>query len=154
MTEQTQEKVKKKKVIMAVGKRKKAQARAFISEGTGRIMINSKPIDFVQPRYAQMRLKEPVVIAGDAANKVNITIKAPTAEITFNIETINVSGNVLNINGWAFLQGNSTDMSKSFILLKKNDTVSVFTTGVMFRKDITDFFKETKLRGLLVNWFY
>ena len=75
MTEQTQEKVKKKKVIMAVGKRKKAQARAFISEGTGRILINSKPIDFVQPRYAQMRPKEPVVIAGDAANKVNITVK-------------------------------------------------------------------------------
>ena len=75
MSEQTTEKVKKRKVIVAIGKRKKAQARAFISEGKGVILINSKPIDFIQPRYAQMRLKEPVVIAGDAANRVNITVK-------------------------------------------------------------------------------
>lgn len=75
MVEQTQEKQKKKKVIIAIGKRKKAKARAFIGEGKGVILINSRSIYLVQPRYAQMRLKEPVVIAGDIANKVNINVK-------------------------------------------------------------------------------
>ena len=76
MTEQTQDAPKKKKkVIMTVGKRKKAKARAFISEGVGRILINSKSIDTIQPRYVQMRLNEPVVIAGNIAKKVNIEVK-------------------------------------------------------------------------------
>ena len=75
-TEQTPEvKQKKKKMMITIGKRKKAKARAFISEGRGRILINSKSIDSIQPRYVQMRLKEPIVIAGDIANKVDIEVK-------------------------------------------------------------------------------
>ena len=79
------------------------------------------------------------------SSKVNITFKAPTAEIKYNLETVNLLGNNLNINGWAFLQGMNTDMIKSFVLLKKNDAISVFPNGVMERKDVTDFFKETRL---------
>ncbi len=74
--EQTQETPKKKKkVIMTVGKRKKSKACAYIVEGRGRILINSRPIDIVQPRYVQMRLKEPVILAGEHAKKVDIKVK-------------------------------------------------------------------------------
>ena len=40
---------KKKKILIVIGKRKKAVARAFVQEGTGKIKINSTPIDFIQP---------------------------------------------------------------------------------------------------------
>lgn len=76
LMEQTQEAPKKKKkAILTIGKRKKSTARATITEGNGTILINSKSIDIVHPRYAQMRLKEPVVLAGEHAKKVNIIIK-------------------------------------------------------------------------------
>ena len=76
MTEtHTETKPKKKKMLIVIGKRKKAVARAFVQEGKGIIKINSTPIDFIQPNYAQMRLKEPVTIAGDLAKRVDIDVR-------------------------------------------------------------------------------
>ena len=72
MTEETPK--KKKKIMIAIGKRKKAIASAVVQEGTGIIRVNSKPIDAVQPRYVQMRLREPVVLAGDLVKRVNIDV--------------------------------------------------------------------------------
>ena len=66
---------KKKKILIVIGKRKKAVARAFVQEGTGKIKINSTPIDLIQPNYVQLRLKEPVMIAGELAKRVNIDVR-------------------------------------------------------------------------------
>ena len=68
-------KVKKKKTLIVIGKRKKATARATITEGSGRITINSKPIASMQPKYMQMRLMEPVMIAGERVNTVDIRVR-------------------------------------------------------------------------------
>ena len=39
-----------------------------------KIRINSMPINIIQPRYIQMRLNEPVTLAGEAAKKVDMDI--------------------------------------------------------------------------------
>ena len=65
---------KKKKIMIVIGKRKKAIASAVVQEGTGIIRVNSKLIDAVQPRYVQMRLREPVILAGDLVKRVNIDV--------------------------------------------------------------------------------
>lgn len=77
MAEQAQEqtKQKKKKTLIVTGKRKKAIARAVASEGTGAIMVNSLPLDIIQPKYIKMRLEEPVILAGDIAKKVDIDVR-------------------------------------------------------------------------------
>ena len=74
MTEQIEQK-KKKKIIIAIGKRKKATARATISEGNGKITINSRSLASIQPRYLQMRLTEPVMLAGERVNGVDIKVQ-------------------------------------------------------------------------------
>ncbi|MBI4174669.1 MAG: 30S ribosomal protein S9 [Candidatus Aenigmarchaeota archaeon] len=61
--------------MIVIGKRKKAVARAFVKEGSGRITINATPVDFIQPHYAQLRLKEPIIIAGDIAKRVDIDVR-------------------------------------------------------------------------------
>lgn len=71
---EVKEQKKKTKVFVAVGKRKKAVARAAIREGRGRIHINSRLLDMVEPRYIRMRLKEPVILAGPYAEKVDIDV--------------------------------------------------------------------------------
>jgi small subunit ribosomal protein S9 len=77
MMEETKEVIKKvRKPVVAMGKRKKSVARAIISEGTGKIRINSRTIEAVQPRYIQMRLMEPLVIAGERARSVDIKVTA------------------------------------------------------------------------------
>ncbi|MDI6721834.1 MAG: 30S ribosomal protein S9 [Candidatus Aenigmarchaeota archaeon] len=75
MTEaQEEQKPKKKRVVAALGKRKKAIARAAIREGTGNVRINKKSLDNMEPRYLRLRLKEPIIIAGDMAKGVDIDV--------------------------------------------------------------------------------
>ena len=62
------------KVINVSGKRKNAIARARLREGSGKIRINEKPVDLVEPIVARMRLKEPVILAGNDADKVDIDV--------------------------------------------------------------------------------
>ena len=64
----------KKKNIFATGKRKKAIARAIITEGKGMVRINAVPLDNIMPRYKRMRMQEPIVLAGDIAATVDIDV--------------------------------------------------------------------------------
>ncbi|MFA4819330.1 MAG: 30S ribosomal protein S9 [Candidatus Aenigmatarchaeota archaeon] len=66
---------KKKKMMIVMGKRKKAVASAIIQDGTGVIRVNSALLDAIHPRYVQMRLKEPIILAGDLVKRVNIDVK-------------------------------------------------------------------------------
>lgn len=63
-----------KKVIHIAGKRKTAVARATLKEGKGIIKINHKPLNIYEPELARLRIQEPLLIAGDMVNKVNIDI--------------------------------------------------------------------------------
>ncbi len=65
---------KRSKAIVTVGKRKRSIARASIREGKGIIRINSVPLDLIGPRYKQMRIKEALILAGDAAKNVDISV--------------------------------------------------------------------------------
>lgn len=63
-------------VIITVGKRKTAIARAYIKEGNGIVKINSIPLEFYQPYLARLRIMEPLLLAGeDYISKVNIKVK-------------------------------------------------------------------------------
>jgi small subunit ribosomal protein S9 len=56
------------------GKRKTAIARVSWKKGTGKIRINSLPLDrFAQPMYA-LRISEPLIIAESVAKKLDITV--------------------------------------------------------------------------------
>lgn len=54
---------KKTNVIHESGKRKRAYARATLTEGKGDIRINSVPLDVYGDKLAQLRIKEPMIIA-------------------------------------------------------------------------------------------
>ncbi|AEH06973.1 30S ribosomal protein S9 [Methanothermococcus okinawensis] len=62
------------KVIHTVGKRKTAIARATAKEGKGRIRINKKPVEIIEPKYVNAKLMEPVILAGDAIDNIDIDI--------------------------------------------------------------------------------
>ncbi len=47
------------------GKKKPAIARATVREGTGRVRINSQPVELVEPEMARLKMLEPFRIAGD-----------------------------------------------------------------------------------------
>ena len=64
----------KSNVIVASGKRKRAIARAVLRPGKGNLKINGTPISEYKPEMFQLRLQEPIIIAGDIAQKVDIQV--------------------------------------------------------------------------------
>ncbi len=66
--------VKLNKIIHTSGKRKRAIARATLKPGTGLVKINRKKLNVYNPKMARLKLKEPLILAGNIANEVNINI--------------------------------------------------------------------------------
>ncbi len=62
------------KVIQTSGKRKTAIARATLKKGKGVLIINNTPIELYKPKISALRLQEPLILAGNVANEVNIKV--------------------------------------------------------------------------------
>ena len=65
---------KKPKIITTIGKRKCAIARATLKEGKGKITINKTPLKNIKPQLAQLKILEPLVLAGSTKDKIDINI--------------------------------------------------------------------------------
>ena len=71
------EKPKEKKetgVIFTTGKRKRAVARATIKPGSGKILINGKPLEIFKNEILKLRLQEPFILAGDGWKSYDFTV--------------------------------------------------------------------------------
>ncbi len=57
------------------GKKKTAVARATVSEGNGRVRINSEPVELTEPEQARLKMLEPFRIADeDLRDEVDIEV--------------------------------------------------------------------------------
>lgn len=56
------------------GKRKAAIARAVVKEGTGKVTINKIPVEIYTPELAKLKIMEPLELASDKADKVDIAV--------------------------------------------------------------------------------
>jgi small subunit ribosomal protein S9 len=63
------------KEIHVSGKRKRAIARATITAGTGKVIINNTNIEAHEPKLYRLRIREPLLIAGERASKINVSVK-------------------------------------------------------------------------------
>ncbi|MEM0037731.1 MAG: 30S ribosomal protein S9 [Zestosphaera sp.] len=63
------------KVVIAVGKRKTAVAKAVIEEGKGRVWVNDVPIELWPVEMAKLKMMEPLMLAGENVwGKVDIHV--------------------------------------------------------------------------------
>ena len=74
------------KNIHTSGKRKSAIARATLKQGNGLIRVNNTPIEFIHPKMSMLKLREPLILAGDVANKIDIDVKVIGGGITSQAE--------------------------------------------------------------------
>ena len=65
---------RKKISVQAVGKRKRAVARANAKVGTGKIFINNKLLDVYEPKLVRMFISEPLVLAGQVSKRYDINV--------------------------------------------------------------------------------
>ena len=74
MSKRSKSKKPKSNAIIVAGKRKTAIAKASLKQGTGKIKINNVPLSIYQPKVYKMRIEEPLILAGDVINTVDITV--------------------------------------------------------------------------------
>lgn len=67
--------VAKKKSTLTTGKRKTSKARVAVTEGKGRVRINNVPVHLIEPYMARAKLLEPLMLAGEYRDKVDIAVK-------------------------------------------------------------------------------
>lgn len=60
------------KVVLSSGRRKRSIARTVLKEGKGKVRINKILLKNFTPIMAQQRIMEPLILAGDVADKVSI----------------------------------------------------------------------------------
>ncbi|MFP3908841.1 MAG: 30S ribosomal protein S9 [Archaeoglobaceae archaeon] len=64
------------KVLVTSGKRKTAIARATIKPGKGRIRVNKTPLELMQPEMVRTFISEPLSIAKELSEKVDISVNS------------------------------------------------------------------------------
>ena len=74
------------KNIHASGKRKMAIARATLKQGNGLVRVNKIPVNFIEPKISRLKLREPLILAGDIANKVDIDVNVTGGGTTSQAE--------------------------------------------------------------------
>lgn len=67
---------KSKRGITSKAKKKTAVARASIRAGKGRVTINKRALETIEPSYLRTFIAEPLIIAGELAKKVDIDVDA------------------------------------------------------------------------------
>ena len=73
------------------------------------------------------------------------TLPAATNNIRHSVGHFQVTTHMLEINGWAFIEGHDSVNSEIYIVLKSADRTYVFTTETVIRQDVTQYFKELDL---------
>jgi len=65
----------RKRILLVTGKRKTAVARAVIKPGRGNVTVNEFPVGNISPELARARISEPLTLAGDRLNSVDVRVK-------------------------------------------------------------------------------
>ena len=81
----------KPKITFATGKRRTAVAKAKVVAGTGVVRINSMPLNSWGTEPLRLWVKEPLILAGDLANKVNVTVTARSGGIVGQAEAVRMA---------------------------------------------------------------
>jgi len=62
------------KIVLTSSKRKTAIARAVVKPGKGRVFINGKPLEILEPEMARWKIMEPLLLVGDLRSLVDIDV--------------------------------------------------------------------------------
>lgn len=76
----------KKKIVFTTGKRRVAVARAKITEGTGKVYVNGRPLEIWGNEPLRLWVKEPLVLAGELSNKVDVYVRVKSGGIVGQAE--------------------------------------------------------------------
>jgi small subunit ribosomal protein S9 len=105
------------KRVQTSGKRKTAIARVVITEGKGRIRINKRPLEVVEPEVARMKITEPLLLAGELAEKVDINVNVKGGGVMGQAEAVRtaIGRGLVEFSSDSNLRGVFSDYDKTLL---------------------------------------
>ncbi len=79
---------KKKKVAIAVGKRKRAIARAYVKEGNGRLRINKQSLNVLNNKYLREFVLQPLNLIGSKVSKIDVDVNVKGGGVMGQLQAI------------------------------------------------------------------
>lgn len=76
------------KKVIAVGRRKRALARAVVREGTGKVTVNRKPVEVLEPELVRLKIMEPLMLLPELAKAVDIEVTVKGGGIVGQAEAV------------------------------------------------------------------
>jgi small subunit ribosomal protein S9 len=61
-------------IVQTTGKRKEAVARAEVRKGLGRVWINRRPLEILEPEVVRQKIQEPLFMVGDRWKTIDIAV--------------------------------------------------------------------------------
>jgi small subunit ribosomal protein S9 len=65
----------RRRILLVTGKRKTAIARAVFKPGRGNVTVNDFPVSNMSSELARARISEPLTLAGERMNAVDVRVK-------------------------------------------------------------------------------
>jgi len=81
----------KKDQIHGKGKRKQAVARATLSPGNGKVKVNGLSLENYGSNLLRTRISEPLILAGEVAQKVNFNISSQGGGVSGQADAIRLA---------------------------------------------------------------
>ncbi|HTT14188.1 MAG TPA: 30S ribosomal protein S9 [Thermoplasmata archaeon] len=67
--------MKAPQIVQATGKRKAAVARATLRKGQGRVRVNQRPLELLEPELVRQKIQEPLLMVGDRSRVLDIDVE-------------------------------------------------------------------------------
>ncbi len=61
-------------IVQTTGKRKEAVARATIRKGAGRVWVNDRPLEILEPEVVRQKIQEPLLMVGEKWRNLDISV--------------------------------------------------------------------------------
>ncbi|MEM2875316.1 MAG: 30S ribosomal protein S9 [Candidatus Hadarchaeales archaeon] len=62
------------KTVIATGRRKEALARAVLKKGSGRVYVNGRALETMEPELAKLKMMEPLMLLPELSKSVDIEV--------------------------------------------------------------------------------
>jgi small subunit ribosomal protein S9 len=66
--------MKAPQIVLSTGKRKAAVARATVRKGIGKVRVNDRPLELVEPEIVRQKIQEPLLMVGDRSKTIDIAV--------------------------------------------------------------------------------
>jgi small subunit ribosomal protein S9 len=67
--------MKAPQIVLSTGKRKAAVARATVRKGIGKVRVNDRPLELVEPEIVRQKIQEPLLMVGDRSKNLDIAVE-------------------------------------------------------------------------------